>query len=72
MFLSTGAGESASTFKRFQPAVNFEPPWKPVRLQQRIGRVRRLGPLQAIHCLTNGSVEERVWETRRLLLDVIN
>ena len=33
MFLSTGAGESASTFKRFQPAVNFEPPWKPARLQ---------------------------------------
>ena len=46
--------------------VNFEPPWNPARLEQRIGRVHRLGqsrPVQVIHLLTTGSIEERVWKT---------
>jgi hypothetical protein len=49
--------------------INFEPPWNPARLEQRIGRVHRLGqsrPVQVIHFLTTGSIEERVWETLRL------
>jgi hypothetical protein len=49
--------------------VNFEPPWNPARLEQRIGRVHRLGqsrPVQVIHFLTSDSIEERVWETLRL------
>jgi hypothetical protein len=49
--------------------INFEPPWNPARLEQRIGRVHRLGqsrPVQVIHFLTSGSIEERVWETLRL------
>jgi len=49
--------------------INFEPPWNPARLEQRIGRVHRLGqsrPVQVIHFLTKGSIEERVWETLRL------
>jgi hypothetical protein len=46
--------------------VNFEPPWNPARLEQRIGRVHRLGQsrsVHVIHLLTTGSIEERVWET---------
>ncbi len=46
--------------------VNFEPPWNPARLEQRIGRVHRMGqmqPVQVIHLLTENSIEERVWET---------
>src|SRR6202022_4810527 len=49
--------------------VNFEPPWNPARLEQRIGRVHRLGqsrPVHVIHMLTTDSIEERVWETLRL------
>jgi hypothetical protein len=49
--------------------VNFEPPWNPARLEQRIGRVHRMGqlqPVQVIHLLTEKSIEERVWETMRL------
>jgi hypothetical protein len=49
--------------------VNFEPPWNPARLEQRIGRVHRLGqtqPVQVIHLLTEQSIEERVWETLQL------
>jgi hypothetical protein len=49
--------------------VNFEPPWNPARLEQRVGRVHRFGqtqPVQVIHLLTENSIEERVWETLRL------
>ena len=49
--------------------MNFEPPWNPARLEQRIGRVHRLGqsrPVHVIHMLTSDSIEERVWETLRL------
>src|SRR5258708_1274968 len=49
--------------------VNFEPPWNPARLEQRVGRVHRFGqtqPVQVIHLLTESSIEERVWETLRL------
>jgi len=49
--------------------VNFEPPWNPTRLEQRVGRVHRFGqtqPVQVIHLLTENSIEERVWETLRL------
>jgi hypothetical protein len=38
-------------------------------LEQRIGRVHRLGqsrPVHVIHMLTSDSIEERVWETMRL------
>jgi hypothetical protein len=42
---------------------------RPARLEQRIARVHRMGqsrPVQVIHFLTKGSIEERVWETLRL------
>jgi hypothetical protein len=45
------------------------PPWNPARLEQRIGRVHRLGqahPVHVVHLLTKDSIEERVWETLRL------
>jgi hypothetical protein len=49
--------------------INFEPPWNPARLEQRIGRVHRMGqehPVHVVHLLTKGSIEERVWETLKL------
>jgi hypothetical protein len=49
--------------------INFEPPWNPARLEQRIGRVHRLGqarPVHVVHLLTKDSIEERVWETLKL------
>jgi len=49
--------------------INFEPPWNPARLEQRIGRVHRLGqshPVHVVHMLTRDTIEMRVWETLRL------
>jgi superfamily II DNA or RNA helicase len=69
VFLSTDAGGVGLNLQAASAVVNFEPPWNPARLEQRIGRVHRLGqtlPVQVIHLLTEQSIEERVWETLQL------
>lgn len=69
VFLSTDAGGVGLNLQAASAVVNFEPPWNPARLEQRIGRVHRMGqaqPVQVIHLLTENSIEERVWETLRL------
>ena len=68
VFLSTDAGGVGLNLQAASAVVNFEPPWNPARLEQRVG-LHRLGqsrPVHVIHMLTSGSVEERVWETLRL------
>lgn len=69
VFLSTDAGGVGLNLQAASAVVNFEPPWNPARLEQRIGRVHRFGqahPVQVIHLLTEESIEERVWETLKL------
>ena len=69
VFLSTDAGGVGLNLQAASVVVNFEPPWNPARLEQRIGRVHRLGqsrPVHVIHMLTEKSIEERVWETLHL------
>jgi len=69
VFLSTDAGGVGLNLQAASAVVNFEPPWNPARLEQRVGRVHRLGqmhPVQVVHLLTEQSIEERVWETLKL------
>ncbi len=69
VFLSTDAGGVGLNLQSASAVINFEPPWNPARLEQRIGRVHRLGqarPVTVVHMLTNDSIEERVWETLQL------
>jgi len=69
VFLSTDAGGAGLNLQAASAVINFEPPWNPARLEQRIGRVHRLGqahPVQVIHLITERSIEEHVWETLEL------
>src|ERR1039458_3156807 len=69
VFLSTDAGGVGLNLLAASAVINFEPPWNPARLEQRIGRVHRLGqahPVHVVHLLTKDSIEERVWETLKL------
>jgi len=69
VFLSTDAGGVGLNLQAASAVINFEPPWNPARLEQRIGRVHRMGqsrPVHVIHLLTRNSIEERVWETLKL------
>jgi superfamily II DNA or RNA helicase len=55
--------------------VNLEVPWNPAVLEQRIGRVHRLGQrrsVQVLHFVTRGAIEERVrqvLEAKRALFE---
>ncbi|MBI2685165.1 MAG: DEAD/DEAH box helicase [Acidobacteria bacterium] len=69
VFLSTDAGGVGLNLQAASAVINFEPPWNPARLEQRIGRAHRLGqvhPVHVVHFLTKDSIEERVWETLKL------
>jgi hypothetical protein len=69
VFISTDAGGVGLNLQAASAVINFEPPWNPARLEQRIGRVHRLGQsrsVHVVHLLTRDSIEERVWETLRL------
>jgi superfamily II DNA or RNA helicase len=69
VFLSTDAGGVGLNLQAASAVINLEPPWNPARLEQRIGRVHRLGqahPVHVVHLLTKDSIEERVWETMKL------
>jgi SNF2 family DNA or RNA helicase len=63
VFLSTDAGGTGLNLQAASTVLNFEVPWNPAVLEQRIARVHRLGqhrPVRVIHLVTRGSIEERV------------
>ena len=50
--LATDAGsEGLNLHANCRVVVNLELPWNPVRLEQRIGRVDRLGQTRAVHAI---------------------
>ena len=66
------AGEGLNLHRRCRLVINLELPWNPCRIEQRVGRVDRLGQrrrVHAVHLVHKGTVEDRVWshlEQRRL------
>ncbi len=69
VLLTTDAGgEGLNLHHRCRLVINLELPWNPTRLEQRIGRVDRLGqvrPVHAINLFAHGTSEEDV--LRRLV-----
>ena len=54
--------------------INYDMPWNPMALEQRIGRVDRIGQkyeVQAYNMLTNNSVDDRIYNVIVEKLDVI-
>jgi SNF2 family DNA or RNA helicase len=64
LLLATDAGaEGLNLHARCRLVVNLELPWNPVRLEQRIGRVDRLGQtrtVHAVHLFASDTAESRV------------
>jgi hypothetical protein len=61
VFLSTDAGSTGLNLQHASTVVNMDLPWNPAVLEQRIGRVHRLGqarPVQVINFVAKGSIEE--------------
>jgi len=64
VFLSTDAGSVGLNLQSTDCVINFEMPWNPAKLNQRIGRVNRIGQSSAkinvINLIAKKSIEERV------------
>jgi SNF2 family DNA or RNA helicase len=73
-FISTDAGGQGLNLQCARVVVNFDFPWNPMRVEQRIGRVDRIGqsdPSVSIHnYITRGTIEEYVYRALREKLHV--
>jgi len=49
VFLSTEAGGEGRNLQFARTVVNYDLPWNPLRIEQRIGRVHRLGQEREVH-----------------------
>jgi hypothetical protein len=61
LLATDAASEGLNLHHRCRLVINLELPWTPVRLEQRIGRVERLGQVRrvhAVHLLAAGTCEE--------------
>jgi SNF2 family DNA or RNA helicase len=72
VLLSTGAGGEGRNLQFADTIVNFDLPWNPMRIEQRVGRVHRIGQTRDVYVFNfcqSGSVEEQLL---RVLHDKIN
>lgn len=66
LFLTTNAGSTGLNLQVADTVVNVDLPWNPAVLEQRIGRVYRMGqtrPVQAFVLVTDGTIEENLLST---------
>ncbi len=74
VLVSTDAGGEGLNLQFCHVVVNYDIPWNPMRLEQRIGRVDRIGQIkkvQALNFVLEESVEFRVREILEEKLSVI-
>ena len=60
LLATDAAGEGLNLHQRCRLVVNLELPWNPMRLEQRIGRVDRIGQqrtVHAFHLIARGTAE---------------
>ncbi len=63
VFLATNAGSTGLNLQNADTVVNVDLPWNPAVLEQRIGRVHRLGqqrPVQVFVLVTEATIEENL------------
>ncbi|MFQ6060346.1 MAG: DEAD/DEAH box helicase [Thermoplasmata archaeon] len=63
IFISTEAGGLGLNLQAASYVINFELPWNPARVDQRIARVHRMGQertVNVVNLLSEGTIEERV------------
>jgi SNF2 family DNA or RNA helicase len=71
VLVATEAGGEGINLQFCQHMINFDLPWNPMRVEQRIGRIHRLGQSQDVniyHFATQDTIEQHVLA---LLLDKI-
>jgi superfamily II DNA or RNA helicase len=74
ILISTDAGGEGLNLQFCHVVINYDIPWNPMRLEQRIGRVDRIGQTQAVRAINfvfEDSVEHRVREVLEQKLAII-
>jgi SNF2 family DNA or RNA helicase len=65
VLVSTEAGGEGRNLQFCRIVINYDLPWNPMRVEQRIGRVHRLGqehPVQVVNLVARGTIEAYVLE----------
>lgn len=65
VLLATESGGEGLNLQFCQNVINYDLPWNPMKLEQRIGRLHRLGQekrVQVINLFTAATIEERILE----------
>jgi SNF2 family DNA or RNA helicase len=74
VFLSTDAGGTGLNLQAADCVVNFELPWNPAKMNQRIGRLSRIGQasqcINVINLIAKRSIEERILAGIQLKTDL--
>ncbi len=74
VFLSTDAGGTGLNLQAADCVINFELPWNPARMNQRIGRVNRIGQksrcVNVVNLITKNSIEEKILTGIQLKTDL--
>ena len=68
IFLSTDAGSTGLNLQVASILINLDLPWNPAVLEQRVGRIYRIGqemPVQVLSLVSKGSIEESMIERLR-------
>src|SRR5207237_5850016 len=74
ILISTDAGGEGLNLQFCHVVINYDIPWNPMRLEQRIGRVDRIGQahvVRAANFVCEDSVEYRVLEVLEVKLAII-
>jgi superfamily II DNA or RNA helicase len=73
-FLSTDAGGTGLNLQAADCVINFELPWNPARMNQRIGRVHRIGQrsgcVNVVNLIAKHSIEEKIYAGIQLKTDL--
>lgn len=75
VMISTDAGGEGLNLQFAHVVINYDMPWNPMRMEQRIGRVDRIGQpkiVQAFNFIFENSIESRVLEVIEHKLGVIH
>src|SRR5664279_2654697 len=65
VLISTDAGGEGLNLQFAHLIFNYDLPWNPMRVEQRIGRVDRIGqkhPVRAINLVLENSIEARLYD----------
>lgn len=73
-FISLDSGGQGLNLQTADTVINYDYPWNPMKIEQRVGRVDRYGQtnptINIINLITRGTIEVYVYDTLQTKLDV--